>query len=295
MGMHSLITRRVALGGALLAVSALLSRGAKAATAAELKERLVQIESRRGGRIGLAVLDVAAGRRIDYRADERFALCSTFKVLAVAHVLSRVDRGEERLERRIAFGEEDVVLNSPATQGRVGGDGMTVLRLCEAAITLSDNTAGNLLLASAGGPAGLTAYARSLGDRVTRLDRIEPELSQASFGDPRDTTTPAAMLEDLHQVVLGDALSEPSREQLTAWLIGNKSGDKRLRAGLPESWLVGDKTGSGDNGATNDIAVVWPPDRAPIIVCAYFAESPASPDDRNAILETIGRLVGETV
>ena len=193
------------------------------------------------------------------------------------------------------FGKEDVVGFSPATRARPGGDGMTVLRLCEAAVTLGDNTAGNLLLASFGGPAALTAYARSLGDTTTRLDRTEPELGEATPGDPRDTTTPAAMLEDLRKIVLGNALSEPSREQLTAWLVGNRTGDNRLRAGLPETWLVADRTGTGQNGATNDVAVVWPSNRGPIVICSFFAESSASLEDRNGVLEAIGRLVAETV
>jgi beta-lactamase class A len=130
---------------------------------------------------------------------------------------------------------------------------------------------------------------------MTRLDRTEPELSEAAPGDPRDTTTPAAMLEDLRKIVLGDALSEPARQQLTAWLVGNRTGDNRLRAGLPETWLVGDRTGTGQNGATNDVAVVWPPNRGPMVICSFFAESSASPEDRNGVLEAIGRLVGETV
>ena len=295
--MYPLITRRAALGGSLLAASALLlpGRGARAATAAELEQRLTQIEGHKGGRIGLAVLDVAAGRRIDYHGAMRFPLCSTFSILAVAYVLTRADHGQEHLERRVVFGKDDVVGFSPATRARTGGDGMTVLRLCEAAVTLGDNTAGNLLLASFGGPAALTAYARSLGDATTRLDRTEPELNEAKPGDPRDTTTPAAMLEDLRKIVLGNALSEPAREQLTAWLVGNKTGDNRLRAGLPETWLVADRTGTGQNGATNDVAVVWPPNRGPIVICSFFAESSASLEDRKGVLETIGRLVGETV
>ena len=170
---------------------------------------------------------------------------------------------------------------------------MTLAELCEAAITLSDNTAGNLLLASFGGPAGLTAFVRALGDEMTRLDRIEPELNEATPGDPRDTTTPAAMLENLRRLVLGDALSGASREQLTAWLVANKTGGKRLRAGLPPEWRVGDKTGGGGNGATNDIAVAWPPGRPPIIVSAYFGESSASLDARNAVLASIGRIAAE--
>ena len=175
-------------------------------------------------------------------------------------------------------------------QKHVGAGGLSVGEICEAAMTLSDNTAGNLLLDSFGGPAGLTAYMRSLGDSVTRLDRRETELNEAKPGDPRDTTTPNAMLEILRKTVLGTALSTSSREQLTAWLVANKTGDKRLRAGVPKDWRIGDKTGSGENNATNDVAVMWPPDRAPTIVAAYYAEAHASVDERNAVLSEIGRL-----
>jgi beta-lactamase class A len=157
-----------------------------------------------------------------------------------------------------------------------------------------DNTAGNLLLASLGGPPGLTAFARSLGDGVSRLDRVETDLNEATPGDPRDTTTPAAMLEDLRRIVLGDVLSARSRERLTAWLVANRTGDKRLRAGLPGDWRVGDKTGAGNHAATNDIAVIWPPGRGPIVATAYFAESPGSVDDRNAMLAQVGRLIAES-
>jgi beta-lactamase class A len=158
-------------------------------------------------------------------------------------------------------------------------------------VTVSDNTAGNLLLASFGGPAGLTRYARSLGDEATRLDRIELELNEATPGDPRDTTTPAAMTENLRRLVLGDALSAASRGKLTHWLVGNTTGGSRLRAGFPRGWRVGDKTGSGNHGVTNDVAIAWPPDGQPLIVSAYYAESPADASARNAVLAEVARIV----
>ena len=167
---------------------------------------------------------------------------------------------------------------------------MTVGELCEAALTLSDNTAANMMLESLGGPANLTEFARSLGDGVTRLDRIETGLNEAKPGDPRDTTSPAAMADNLRKILLGDALSASSRYQLANWIVANKTGDKRIRAGIPKGWRVGDKTGSGGNAETNDIAVLWPPGRAPIIVTAYFAESPASDEARNTVLAEVGRL-----
>lgn len=290
--MPTLITRRTALVCSMLAPPALVATwGARAAPGGEAKARIEELERSSGGRIGIAATEVASGARIEHRAHERFALCSTFKLLAAACVLARVDRNEERLDRRIIFAEKDVVAYSPVTKERVGTRGMTLAELCEAAITISDNTAGNLLLASFGGPAGLTAFARSLGDSETRLDRVETDLNEATPGDPRDTTTPAAMLETVRKLVLGDALSVPSRMQLAAWLIANKTGDKRLRAGFPKDWRVGDKTGSGGHGATNDVAVAWPPGRAPIIVSAYLAEAPGSAEARSQVLAEVGRII----
>jgi beta-lactamase class A len=267
----------------------------RAAAAAGFSERLAaelaQIETESGGRLGVAALDTLTGARAVHRGDERFPMCSTFKLLAAGAILARVDAGKERLERRIRFARGDLVDYSPITKDRVGGDGMSVAELCAAAVTVSDNTAANLLLATLGGPAGVTAFARALGDAVTRLDRIEPELNEAIPGDPRDTTSPAEMLANLHALVLGNALSAPSRDQLTGWLIANKTGDARLRAGLPASWRVGDKTGSGGRGSTNDVGIAWPPQRAPIVIAAYLTETSKPDEQRNATLAAVGRAV----
>jgi beta-lactamase class A len=168
---------------------------------------------------------------------------------------------------------------------------MTLAELCEAALTVSDNTAANALLASFGGPPALTSYARSLGDTVTRLDRAEPDLNEATPGDPRDTTTPAAMLGNLHRLVLGDALAPGSRARLTSWLAANTTGSARIRAGLPKEWRVGDKTGSGNHAVANDVAVAWPPGRAPLLLSVYYAESSASADQRNAVIAEAARIV----
>ena len=260
------------------------------AVAADAATRLAELEKTNGGRLGVAVLDVATGRRIERRAHERFPMCSTFKWLAAAFVLARVDRGDERLDRRVTFTKEDLVTYSPITEKRTGPPGMTVEELCHAAVTVSDNTAGNLLLAGFAGPAGLTKYARSLGDEVTRLDRFELALNEATPGDVRDTTTPAAMAENLRRLVLGDALTAASRAKLTDWLVGNTTGDSRLRAGFPKGWKVGDKTGSGNHGVTNDVAIAWPPDRPPLIVSAYYAESSAAANVRNAVLAEVARI-----
>lgn len=287
------MNRRGLLKGAVMGAASLLVRPALSLEVpqdGEARARLAALERRHGGRLGVAVLDTGSGRRIGHRIDERFAMCSTFKLLAAAAVLARVDRGVESLERRVVFGKDTLVAYSPATSRRVGAPGMTMAELCHAAITMSDNTAGNLLLHSLGGPAGWTAYARSIGDGTSRLDRIETELNEARPGDPRDTTTPAAMLANLQALLLGTALSAASREQLAGWLRANTTGATRLRAGLPPGWRVGDKTGSGDHAVTNDVAIVWPPQRKPLLVTAYYAESTIDADQRNAVLAEVGRI-----
>jgi beta-lactamase class A len=275
--------------------SGLKTARAAAKTLEGLAGELTRIEAAIGGRLGVAVLDTETGGRASHRADERFPMCSTFKLLAAAAVLARVDSGKEHLDRRVQFEDGDIVPNSPITKDHAGESGMSLEGLCAAAITVSDNTAGNLLLASLGGPAGLTAYARSLGDEMTRLDRIEPDLNEAIPGDPRDTTTPAAMLADLHVLCLGAALSEKSRDQLTSWMLGNKTGGNRLRAGLPEGWRVGDKTGAGERGTTNDVGIIWPPERAPVLIAAYLTETAAPGPDRNAALAAVGRAIASAL
>ena len=262
---------------------------------ATLRPAFEALERTSGGRLGVAVLDTRTAASAGHRADDRFPMLSTFKLIAAAAILKRVDAGEETLDRRITFGPADLVVNSPVTQARVAEGSLTLAEICEAAMTRSDNTAGNLLLAALGGPAGLTAFARILGDPVTRLDRIEPDLNEARPDDPRDTTTPAAMLANLRALVLGDVLSATAREQLTAWLVGNKTGDARLRARLPKTWRVGDKTGSGENGTTNDVGVLWPRDRAPLIVCVYLTGSPGTSDQRNAAIAAVGAAIAQVI
>ena len=283
------ITRRAALLDVLLFPAGLaqLARG----STAQLDQRFSDLEATSGGRLGVATLDTASGGRADHRAGERFPMCSTFKLLAVAAVLARVDRGREHLDRRIAFSTADLLEYAPVTRARVAEGSMPIADLCEAAITVSDNTAANLLLATLGGPAGLTAYARSLGDRVTRLDRIEPALNEAVPGDPRDTTTPAAMLGDLTALLVGTALARASRERLIAWLVATKTGDRRLRAGVPAGWRVGDKTGSGEHGTTNDIGIVWPPGGGAVLVAAYLTETSRDTPACEAVLAGVGRML----
>ena len=257
------------------------------------RTELARIEKSVGGRLGVAVLEVESGASVDHRGDERFVMCSTFKLLLAAQVLDRVQQGDERLSRRVHYASSRLVPYSPASGPRAGdGGGMTISELCEAAVVLSDNTAANLLLAEHGGPRGLTDWLRDIGDAVTRLDRNEPDLNEATPGDPRDTTTPAAMVATMKTLLLGDALSLASRTRLTDWLVANQTGDKRLRAGLP-GWRVGDKTGTNNTGNSNDVGILWPPDGgAPILVAAYYAESTGSPAERDAVLADVGRVVG---
>jgi beta-lactamase class A len=262
----------------------------------KLVASLQKLESERSGRLGVAVIDTQSGTRAGYRADERFPMCSTFKLLAVAALLSRVDQGHEQLERRLKFAVTDLVVYSPITKDHAGGDGMTLAEICEAAITVSDNTAGNLLLATLGGPGALTAYARSLGDAITRLDRIEPDLNEAVPGDSRDTSSPAAMLSNIRTLVAGNALVPASRDRLIGWLVGTKTGDTRLRAGLPRDWRVGDKTGTGERGTTNDVAVLWPAaGRPPVFVSVYLTGSSPDGAHRNATLASVGEAVARSL
>jgi beta-lactamase class A len=293
-----MITRRqfkLGLGTALVATALTIRPRAMRASMADQQwlEEIKRLERESGGRLGVCVIETASGVRHAHRGNERFPMCSTFKALAAAAVLAQADAGKEQLARRIKYDASTLTTYSPVTEKHVG-DGMTVAELCEAAVTLSDNSAANLLLASIGGPAGLTSFARSLDDQFTRLDRNEPTLNEALADDPRDTTTPNAMASTLQTLILGTkALSAPSRAQLTEWLIGNKTGDTRLRAGLKKDWRVGDKTGTGSNGTSNDIGVVWPPNTSPVVITAYLTAATVSAAQQNATLASIGRVTSE--
>jgi beta-lactamase class A len=275
------------------------ARGRELADAEAIRERLARIEAASGGRLGVSIVDTTTSLHAGLRADERFPMCSTFKLLAAGAVLTRVDRGQEDLQRRVVFSASDLVPNSPGTSRHTreltGDAGMSIGELCKAALTLSDNTAANLLLASFGGPAAVTAFARSLGDGMTRLDRIEPALNEAIPGDPRDTTTPNAMLGNLRELVLGEHLSAASRAQLLAWLAANQTGGSRLRAKLPEDWGVGDKTGTGERGTANDIAILWPPGRGPVLVTVYLTETDGDATRSNAAIANVGALVAQSI
>jgi beta-lactamase class A len=270
-----------------------LMHGTRADGQLPLSNQIAAIERQIGGRLGVAVLDTGSGRRIEYRATERFPMCSIFKFLLAAAILQQRER--EPLDRRLPYGAADLLEWAPVTRKHLSEGGMTVRDLCAAAIEYSDNTAGNLLLRAIGGPSRLTAHIRGLGDPVTRLDRPEPSLNSAVAGDQRDTTTPGAMVSNLELLLLGNRLSSASRSQLAGWLEANTTGAKRIRAGLPPDWRVGDKTGTGENGAAGDIAIVRPPERAPILIAIYLVGSASGADQLNRAIAGVASFIAQSL
>jgi beta-lactamase class A len=246
-------------------------------------------------RLGVFALDAESGRTLAHRADERFALCSTFKWALAAAVLARADRAPALLQQTLGYGADDLLEHAPATRASLAVGSMSVEALAEAVVTVSDNTAANLLLAWLGGPAALTAFWRGLGDDVTRLDRIEPDLNANLPGDPRDTTSPRAMAHSLARTLGGEVLSAPARERLVGWMRASQTGLKRLRAGLPASWQAGDKTGTGWNGAAKDVAIAFPPGGGPVAIAGYVSGGDASLPERNAAHAEVGRIVADWV
>ncbi len=253
-----------------------------------------QAEIALDARVGLAIHDTGSGQRWLYNAHERFPMASTFKVLACGALLARIDAGEEDGSRLIPINPSDLVTYSPVTEGWVNEEA-TLDDLCAATMRTSDNTAVNKVLEALGGPEALTSFMRSLGDEVTRLDRWETELNQATPGDPRDTTSPAAMVNSLQALVLGDVLTATSRETLTEWLVANEVGGPPLRAGIPDNWRIGDRTGAGGHGTRGITAVIWPPQRDPLIVAIYITETEAEMDKRNEAIAGIGRALADWV
>ncbi|WP_175911815.1 PEN family class A beta-lactamase, Bcc-type [Burkholderia sp. BCC1640] len=251
------------------------------------------LEHAAGGRLGVCAIDTASGLHALHRADERFPFCSTFKAMLSAAVLAQSVEHPGLLQQRVTIAQSDLMNYSPVS-GKHVGTGMTVAELCEAAIQYSDNSAANLAMKLIGGPEAVTAYARSIGDDAFRLDRWETELNTALPGDPRDTTTPAAMAASMRVLTLGDALPPAQRAQLVAWLRGNKVGDKRIRAGVPAGWQVADKTGTGDYGTTNDAGVIWPPSRAPIVLVVYYTQARADAKAKDDVIAAAARIAVAT-
>ncbi len=266
------------------------------ALAQEALPSLSAYERETGGRVGLYAENVVTGAKIAWRAEERFVMCSTFKASLASFVLARIDQGKDHLESMIVYGPEDLLEYAPVAKQNITNSAkasMSVADMCAATVELSDNTCANLLLARIGGPSALTAFWRSTGDTVTRLDHNEPELNRSPPGDPNDTTTPVAMVGNLRRFLLGEVLSLDSRQRLTGWMLNCKTGDNRLRAGLPKDWKVADKTGNSGRDAAGDIAVVWSkPDRQ-VLISAYVQGGSPSEPQFTALFSEIGRMVGE--
>jgi beta-lactamase class A len=255
---------------------------------------LRDVEKRYDIRLGVYAVNVGTGRTLAYREDEPFPVMSTFKTYAAAALLRQHPLDEPFFDTVVSYTEEDLVENSPVTSTKVA-TGMTVAELCAAAITRSDNTAANLMLRLLGGPQAITAFARDIKDMRTRLDRWETELNTAIPGDSRDTTTPAAIGEGYRSLVLGDVLAEPERKQLTDWLLANTTGAERIRAGLPSDWKVADKTGSGDYGSANDVAIAWTPDGTPIVIAVLTTREVEGAEYENAALAAAAKVAADAL
>ncbi len=272
--------------GALVLISAMALSGTASALG-DLDETARTVEARLDARPGVAMRDLSTGQDWTYNADDRFPVSSTFKSPLCGVVLKRVDSGEEQLDRVVRFEASDLVTYSPVTETRLDS-GMTVKELCEAAITTSDNTAGNLLLATMGGPKGLTAALRDINDRTTRLDRWETALNEGLPGDDRDTTTPTAAVDMLGRLLFGDVLSDASEERLADWMIADQVADDLIRASLPEGWEIGDKSGAGGFGFRSIVSVIWPPGGGPVLAAIYTTENDADMLVLNEAIAEIG-------
>ncbi len=270
------ITRSDLLPSSLLIAAVFASSACKPLeeeSPSEFTETIRAMEQQTAGTIGVYALDTATGRELTHRADERFAMASTFKPLLVAAVLAEADRGGLDLDGAVGIEGVQIQPYSPFIDKLGDAQKVPIAELCDAAITVGDNTATNMLLDLIGGPEGLTRFLRDTGDDVTRLDRYEVELNTNVRGDERDTTTPRAMGASMSRFLFSDTLSGDSKKRLQDWLVASTTGSARLRAGLPDQWRVGDKTGTGSNGAVNNVAVTWPPGRQPLIIAVYMSWS----------------------
>ncbi|MCV2370972.1 class A beta-lactamase [Roseateles oligotrophus] len=260
-----------------------------------LQARCAALQEQVGGRLGVFALHTGSRAQFGFQADERFAMCSTFKLLLAAAVLAKVDSGRLDLNQRVRFGPRDLVPHAPVTgellkSGSVSAS-LSVGELCAAMLELSDNPAANLLLPLVGGPAGLTRFLRELGDTVTRLDRIEPALNSNLPGDPRDTSTAASYVGLMERLLCSDFFSGELRQQLLVWMNASETGLQRLRAGAPQDWPAGDKSGSGADGAVNDVAIFFPPKQSPILMAVFMTGSSQPLAALNAVHAELATLV----
>jgi len=287
---------RCACSGVLAAVLA-LAPGLPAKAAPQetpLYQAVSQIQHQLGGRVGILVRDTGTGQSWSVNADERYPMASTFKALACGALLARLDNAPAMASATARIEASDLVPYSPVMEKRVG-EHVALPDLCAATMITSDNTAANKVLQALGGPPAVNRFVRSLGDTVTRMDRWEPELNEGIPGDPRDTTSPAAIASVLEKMVLGNALSEQSRQQLTQWMLDNEIAGPLLRSGIPADWRIADRTGSGGHGTRAIIAVMWPPQRAPIVAAIFITATNASVDQRNEAIADLGRALSQTI
>lgn len=283
-------TFRQTVAIAVSLISLLASPTLWANTNNTIEAQLSELEKYSQGRLGVALINTKDNSQITYRGEERFAMASTSKVMAVAAVLKESEKQARLLDKNITIKKSDLVAYSPITEKHLV-TGMSLAQLSAATLQYSDNTAMNKILDYLGGPTKVTQFARSINDVTYRLDRKEPELNTAIHGDPRDTTSPIAMARSLQALTLGDALGLSQRQQLVTWLKGNTTGDHSIKAGLPKHWTVGDKTGSGDYGTTNDIAVIWPENHAPLILVVYFTQQEKDAKNRKDIIAKAAEIV----
>lgn len=262
---------------------------------AAFEREVASIHSRTGGTIGVAALDTASRRWLAFNGEQRMAMCSVFKLPLAAAVAAQVDAGKLRWEQPIRFTRKDLVPYAPVVEAHLDTGVLSVRELCAAAVELSDNVAANLLLPLIGGPPGLTAFMREAGDTVTRLDRNEPELNTNLPDDPRDTSSPRALVESMQRLLLGPRPAAPSRELLIDWLVRSRTGLQRIRAGLPADWRAGDKTGTGQRGAVNDVAITWPPGRAPVLIAILMSGSSQPSAALGEAHAQIARLVAQRI
>jgi beta-lactamase class A len=288
---HARNRRRLLLAAVSVPIATVWTSWATQGNAtAAAQAQFAKLERTLAGRLGVFALNTANGKQLNYRGDEYFPMCSTFKVILTSAILKRSTQIDGLMQQRIKYQQNDLVTYSPITKQHIE-DGMTVDALCAAALQYSDNTASNLLMKILGGPGAVTTFARSIGDGQFRLDRWETALNSSIPGDRRDTSTPNAMGLSLQRLALGDALEPRLQLQLRVWLQGNTTGAARIRAGMPADWQVGDKTGTGDYGTANDIALIWPPRRSPVVVTIYTTQGEKDAKSRNDIIASAARIV----
>ncbi|TWI90438.1 beta-lactamase class A/beta-lactamase class A CARB-1 [Roseibium hamelinense] len=289
--------RSVVFQAAAAAVIAFpIAPAAYALDEAALENKLNELEQREDARIGLALIDTQTGTEFSFRGTERFALNSTFKAFACGALLSQAEAGGPNLSESRSIREDDLVSWSPVTKNRVGTDTITLRESCEATMVYSDNTAANIVLQALGGPAAFTAFMRDIGDRSTRLDRMEPDLNVVPAGTDQDTTTPEAAANSLKELITGELLAAPSKAQLIAWLSANTTAKHMLRPHLPEGWTIGDRSGASRDRKRSVIAVIYPPDQAPVFVAVYLhLEKPAGIAERDAIIAELGKSIFDSL